>query len=137
MKNASVKISGCCNPCLSDSIVGYLTKDKKVTVHNSNCINVHTLDKEKEVPVLWIRDNLPGIKLKLVLVDKVGVLAKMLNIISSHRLNIKKVATRAKKENVVVVITLDSGHLVDMDFVVSSLKKEDNVLSVEIEKKAQ
>src|SRR3989338_8268549 len=55
-KKAPLKISKCCHPSLHDPIVGFYTKDKKITIHKKTCPNIHALDKNKEVPVLWTED---------------------------------------------------------------------------------
>ena len=40
---------------LGDKIVGFYTKDKKITIHKKDCINTHSLPSNKEIKVSFTK----------------------------------------------------------------------------------
>ena len=131
-KKAPIKVSKCCNPQLFDPIVGFYTKDKKITLHKKSCPNIHTLEKNKEVPILWIeKRGFPVAKLRLTLEDKVGALARVLNLFASYKVNIRGVTTKPKKEHVVTTISVELTGGVKVKEIMLELKKLDIIVAVE------
>ena len=56
LDNILTRLAKCCNPIPGDDIVGYITKDRGVTVHRSDCTNVirDRVNSNKElVEVHW------------------------------------------------------------------------------------
>ena len=130
-KKAPVKLSKCCSPKLLDPIVGFLTKDKKITIHKKDCPNIHTLDSKKEITVLWKDENrLPIIKLALTMVDKVGTLAKVLNLIAEYKLNLKNINTKPKKESVVTTLSVEVDSELKLKDVINEIKKMEEIIHV-------
>ncbi|MFH1439972.1 MAG: bifunctional (p)ppGpp synthetase/guanosine-3',5'-bis(diphosphate) 3'-pyrophosphohydrolase [Candidatus Woesearchaeota archaeon] len=130
-KKAPLKISKCCNPKLLDPIIGFYTKDKKITVHKKDCPNIYSLDKNKEVPVLWIEQRTsPVIKLNLSLEDKIGILANVLNLIATYGLNIKNVTTKPKKDSVVTTLSVEMNNTIALKDIINEIKKLDGVIDL-------
>jgi len=120
-KKKPIKLSKCCNPNVGDPIVGFYTKDNRITVHKEDCINIHSLSQNKKANVIWIEEKLTGNKsVKAFVEDRVGVLAEILNLIAREDINIKKINTRQSKE--LVVITLELG--IDTEEAVESLRQK-------------
>ena len=130
-KKAPLKISKCCHPSLHDPIVGFYTKDKKITIHKKTCPNIHALDKNKEVPVLWTEERkLPIVKISLTLADKVGALARVLNIIASYKFNIKNITTRPRKDNVITTLHLEVDNQLKFKDLLNELRKIEAVINI-------
>lgn len=53
MDNVEVRFSKCCNPLPGDSIIGYITNFRGISVHRTDCSNLKEL-KEKEDPARFV-----------------------------------------------------------------------------------
>ncbi|MCL2183731.1 MAG: bifunctional (p)ppGpp synthetase/guanosine-3',5'-bis(diphosphate) 3'-pyrophosphohydrolase [Chitinispirillia bacterium] len=53
--NLMVRFAECCNPIPGDRIIGFLTKGRGISVHNTDCRNVGIFedDRERRVEVSW------------------------------------------------------------------------------------
>jgi len=91
-KLAPVKLSKCCNPKPYEDIVGFYTKDKKITVHTSGCPNAKSLPNKADVS--WKLETAEKSRVIQILAeDRVGMLADVLNAIAKLKVNIHKVNT--------------------------------------------
>jgi GTP pyrophosphokinase len=90
MENVLVRFAKCCGPVPGDSVEGFITRGRGVTVHASNCTKVFHLDPERRVPVTW--ESAPGemhrVKVRVVSEDRPGLLAAVSNKISAEGVNI-------------------------------------------------
>ena len=90
MENVLVRFAKCCAPVPGDSVEGFITRGRGVTVHASNCTKIFHLDPERRVPVTW--ETAPGemhrVKVRVVSEDRPGLLAAVSNKISAEGVNI-------------------------------------------------
>ncbi|MBI3031891.1 bifunctional (p)ppGpp synthetase/guanosine-3',5'-bis(diphosphate) 3'-pyrophosphohydrolase [Candidatus Woesearchaeota archaeon] len=132
MKSDQAKLSKCCNPQLSDRIVGFLTKDKKVTVHKQGCSNIHSLGQTKEIPVLWNKSSRTETTiLRLLLEHKVGTLAKVLTCFVEKKVNISNINTKPSKDKVLTSITIETADKHIISELIKNLKTIPEVANVE------
>ena len=114
-KKHPLKISHCCAPDFGDPLVGFLTKDQKITVHREDCINIHTLDKNKKSELKWKplpESNLR--KLKVFIRERPRILADILNLLASEKINVKSVNTRSKKQKIMLTFKIEPH--IDLDW---------------------
>src|SRR5438477_1505848 len=76
--------AGCCNRVPGDTIIGYVTRSRGVTVHRADCYNVlHEGEKERLVDVEWGRsDELYPVAVHVAAWDRVGLLRDITTIVS-------------------------------------------------------
>ncbi|HER63051.1 MAG TPA: bifunctional (p)ppGpp synthetase/guanosine-3',5'-bis(diphosphate) 3'-pyrophosphohydrolase, partial [Desulfobacteraceae bacterium] len=48
-----VKISQCCKPVPGDEIVGFITTGRGISIHKSDCVNLHSTDPQRWLSVNW------------------------------------------------------------------------------------
>ncbi|MBI5389910.1 bifunctional (p)ppGpp synthetase/guanosine-3',5'-bis(diphosphate) 3'-pyrophosphohydrolase [Candidatus Woesearchaeota archaeon] len=96
-KVVPLKISKCCTPEIGDAIVGFYTKDGKITVHAKNCSNVHTLKGNKQAELAWQIAPITEKGIFIITNNRIGLLADVLKIISEERINVKSVRTKEGK----------------------------------------
>lgn len=129
-----VTMGRCCNPVPGDSIVGFITRGRGITVHISDCSKVLASDAERRVPVNW---NIKGkdaitTKVRVVCVDKPGLLAEISKTISMQGVNISQATCRSigdeKSMNTFDVGITSLKHLQGL---IKSIEKVKGVISVE------
>lgn len=101
----------CCYPIPGDSLVGFVTIGKGVTIHRRDCLNLERLAFEdaRLVDVEWQASNdaTANTKLFVETIDKPGILASLSALISSVNINISHLeatSTQDKKAHITFII---------------------------------
>jgi GTP diphosphokinase / guanosine-3',5'-bis(diphosphate) 3'-diphosphatase len=90
-----VRFAKCCAPVPGDSIVGFITRGRGLTVHARDCLTVakNVLDRERLVAVEWEAGETTKRPVRIAVYigrDRPGLLAEITAAISSRRGNITK-----------------------------------------------
>jgi GTP pyrophosphokinase len=92
MDNMLIYLSKCCNPVPGDTVIGFITRGRGVSIHTSDCPNVAelTFDKERLVDVSWgdFKPSAHAVKISVKTMDKPGLLASVSSTISTLEANI-------------------------------------------------
>jgi guanosine-3',5'-bis(diphosphate) 3'-pyrophosphohydrolase len=101
----------CCYPVPGDSLVGFVTIGKGVTIHRRDCANLERLvvEEARLVDVEWQSsgDSTANARLFVETIDKPGVLANLSALISSVNINISHLeasSTQDKKGHITFII---------------------------------
>ncbi|MHB1235669.1 MAG: RelA/SpoT family protein, partial [Microbacteriaceae bacterium] len=105
-----VQIALCCKPLPGDSIVGYITRARGVTVHRADCRNVHRGTSERLVDCDWgPTGDVYTASVEVVAWDRVGLLRDLSTIIASYRTNMVGVRTIEQADRTTIVqLTLET-----------------------------
>ena len=57
MDNVSTRIAKCCSPVKKVPILGYLTKERVISIHKQDCSFIKKLAPERKVKVIWGNSN--------------------------------------------------------------------------------
>lgn len=129
-----VRFGRCCNPVPGDSIVGFITRGRGVTVHTQTCEKAKATDPERKVDVAWdVRgDFRRPVTLRVLTADRPGLLADMSQIFSKKGVNISQANCRATGDdravNTFEVTITDLKQLTDL---MRNIEKLTGVFSVE------
>ena len=132
-----VRFAKCCSPVQGDSIVGFITRGRGLTVHARDCLTVakSVLEKERLVAVEWDASEPAKRPVKIAVYighDRPGLLAEITTAISSRQGNILKaditVTEDRKGINNFVVEVDDLGQLQD---IMQSIREVRDVMNVE------
>ena len=129
-----VSLGRCCNPIPGDSIVGFISRGQGVKVHAITCGRVLATDPARRIPVSWdMKEKVPiATKIRVVCVDKPGLLADISKSISAQGVNIANATCRAigdqKAMNTFEVGIEDINHL---HHLIKALEKVKGVITVE------
>lgn len=89
-----IKISQCCNPVPGDSIVGFITMGRGVSVHKAECINLQHTDPQRWIDVSWSGNSKRQHRVELLVSaeNRRGIFADISAAISSDNANIVEVS---------------------------------------------
>ncbi len=133
LDDVKISLARCCTPVPGDSIVGFVTIGRGVSVHRSDCSNVVSLSKgkiERVIDVEWDQAQngvfIASIEVKAL--DRSHLLADVAKILSEYHLNIVSSSTQSSSDRVSRMRfdfeLADPAHL---DSLLSSLKRIDSV----------
>ncbi len=120
-----VRFARCCNPVPGDAIVGFITRGRGVAVHQAGCEKAKATDPERKVEVAWDvkGDFKRAVTLRVMTVDRPGLLADMSQIFSKKGVNISQANCR---------VTGDDRAVNTFECVISDLKQlNDLIRSIE------
>ena len=136
LNDVLIRFGRCCNPLPGDSIMGFITRGRGVTVHTANCTKALDNDLERRVDVQW---NIPAqgtiqrhVRIRVVTLDEPGLLALMSQTITSCGVNISSANIRTTKDKKAIgnfdIVVAD---LSQLQKVTSALEGKKGVISVE------
>jgi RelA/SpoT family (p)ppGpp synthetase len=95
------RLGGCCGPLPGEPIVGTVALGNHgITIHRQDCANVRQVPVERRLPVRWNPGaaNQPSrrypVRLRIEVLDRVGVLKDILTRLSDHRINVSDARVR-------------------------------------------
>ena len=99
------RTASCCNPLPGESIVGYITRNRGVTVHRQDCANVRNEDeKERLVRVSWgPSQQVYAVRVEITGLDRVGLLRDVSSLVSAEKVNMGAVASRESTDGTAVI----------------------------------
>ena len=137
--NCLVKLSKCCNPVPGDTIIGYITKGRGVSIHRIDCVNAKELFNEKNrmIDVEWYNSAKTSynVDVEIFANDRDGLVADIMNVIKDSTNNLIAISARANKEKIVATdITLEVENLEELNKTLKQLRKIDSVYEVKRKK---
>jgi len=113
--NLLFNIAPCCKPKKGDDILGFITKEKGISVHKNTCKNILNASKERILAVNW-RNKKKGKLLKkyqIITKERVGMLKDICGCVSEAYLNILNIniVQEDPKQRAKIDIMLDGDSL--------------------------
>jgi len=145
--DAAIAISGigdlmsnfarCCRPVPPESVVGYITQGRGVTIHRADCGNFLGLNKrhpERMIAVSWGESESATypVDLRLRAMDRGGLLRDISAVLADEKANVTTLATHTDKKTLETVmdISVDIRDLPTLSTAISRLEQIPNVVSV-------
>jgi GTP diphosphokinase / guanosine-3',5'-bis(diphosphate) 3'-diphosphatase len=131
-----IRFGRCCNPLPGDSISGFITRGRGVTVHTVTCTKALDNDQERQVAVAWNmsdKKNLKRhVKIRVLSTDEPGLLALMSQTISACGVNIASADIRTTKDKkAIAYFDVEVGDLSQLQKITSALESKRGVITVE------
>jgi RelA/SpoT family (p)ppGpp synthetase len=100
LEGLEYRLGGCCSPLPGETIVGTVALGNHgITIHRQDCANVAQMPVERRLPVHW-NPSADGqlrrypVRLRIEVLDRVGVLKDILTRLSDHRINVRDAHVR-------------------------------------------
>lgn len=129
-----VRFGRCCNPVPGDSIVGFITRGRGVTVHTGDCDKAKATDPERKVDVAWDvkSDYRRPVTLRVMTADRPGLLADMSQTFTKKGVNIIQANCRATGDDRAVnTFEVNIADLKQLTDLIRSIEKLTGVYTVE------
>ncbi|MDO6459574.1 bifunctional (p)ppGpp synthetase/guanosine-3',5'-bis(diphosphate) 3'-pyrophosphohydrolase [Granulosicoccaceae sp. 1_MG-2023] len=131
-------IASCCKPVPYDSIVGFITKGKGVSVHRQDCKNILNLPPEDQVRLIDVdwgaeSDQVYSVDLWIIAYDRRGLLRDITSVLSNERISMTAVNTQSNRDEQTaeMKITVEVDNLQQLGRVMQKLRQLHNILEVE------
>ncbi|MDR0287379.1 MAG: bifunctional (p)ppGpp synthetase/guanosine-3',5'-bis(diphosphate) 3'-pyrophosphohydrolase [Clostridiales bacterium] len=138
--NCLVRLSKCCNPVPGDSIVGYVTRGRGVSVHRSDCTNINFLSETegRMIDVRWADQGDKNktsasynAELTVTAIDRPSLLLEIANVIDGCSLPVRALNARTTKDNYAILnLTVETSDKDELEKLTKKLFQVDNVVDV-------
>ena len=144
LSSPQLKLGSCCNPIPGDEIVGYVTKGNGIAVHNINCKNINSFQKERLIPLSWATN--PGrkypVSITIYATSNLNLLVEIMNVVSINGSSILAISANSNTNfQSIVKLKVMINNSFDLEKMIVNLKKikyiynieRDNLISIEKE----
>jgi GTP pyrophosphokinase len=135
--NLLTTIANCCMPVPHDDIVGFITKDRGVSVHRSDCKNILHLkekDQTRLIEVEWGDTDTQSYPVNILIqaIDRHGLLSDITSTLSEDKVNVIAVNTMSnkKEQTARMAVTIEIRDLQQLTRIMDKLSRLRNVLEV-------
>ena len=131
-----IRYARCCNPVPGESIVGFITRGRGVTIHQAHCARALDTDSERRIDVNWNKSLAAPVKravrIRVLSNDDTGLLAVMSQTITACGVNIASANIRTTKDKKAIALCeVEVGNMDQLGRVMSALESKKGVISVE------
>jgi len=126
-------VARCCSPLPGDPIIGFITRNRGITVHTKSCRNVVNEDEsERLIQADWTTvKRLHPVRLTIEAWDRVGLLRDITGLVSAEKVNIASLETRETDEGLAITeLTLFTTGADQLSRLFTKLEEVQSVISV-------
>lgn len=129
-------LAKCCKPAPPDLIVGFVTRDKGVSIHRQGCSDFEHLARqspEKVMPASWANLNagqIYAIDIEVRAQDRNGLLRDVSDSLARHKVNVTAVHTQTRDLEASMRFTLEVKQVAELPRILASLAEVKGVNSV-------
>lgn len=136
--NLLTHCAACCQPIRGDSIIGFITRGRGVSVHRQSCINIQSLsadDVQRLIPVQWSEEE--GLsaeaELHVQAFDREGLLRDVTAVLSKENVHLNAINTRSNREQQTASmdLVLELKNTEQLSLIVDRLAQIPNVFEVQ------
>ena len=135
--NLLTTIANCCMPVPHDDIVGFITKDRGVSVHRTDCKNIlHLKDKDQArlIEVEWGDTDVQNYPVNILIHanDRHGLLSDITRTLSDDKINVVAINTMSNKKDQTarMAVTIEIRDLQQLTRIMDKLFQLRNVIDV-------
>jgi GTP diphosphokinase / guanosine-3',5'-bis(diphosphate) 3'-diphosphatase len=129
-----VRYAQCCQPVPGDTVVGYVSQGRGISIHRSDCPNLLTLAGEgRRVEIDWreVEGEAFPVRLAVSGEDRRGLYADVMQAISQSGTNVKAAELTTKDRTVFSTIVVEVADRVHLAKVIKAIRKVKGITDVE------
>jgi GTP pyrophosphokinase len=129
-----VRMGKCCNPIPGDSVMGFITKGRGISVHLLTCGKLKEFEENRHIEVQWNKNYQKkyAVGLRIVTNDRPGILAHLSKTINNIGINIRSATARSGPDRKgYFMFEVEVKDIADFQRVSSTLSALEEVISVE------
>ena len=135
--NLLTQLANCCQPVPYDSIVGFITRGKGVTIHRSDCSNMLNLREEEQERLIEVEwgdeaDAAYQVEVLIIAFDRQGLLRDVSTVLADQNIDLHEVNTLSKPEDQTAEmrIRMSINQIGQLSTLTDKLRQLRNILSV-------
>lgn len=131
-----IQIAHCCQPVPFESIIGYITQGRGVTVHRQNCSNlIHLVNKnERIIEVNWgnneLINNTYPVDIVITAYDRPGLLRDITSILANEQINVR--GTNTLTDNITLLahmrLTLEITDIIQLNRILDKISRLHSII---------
>lgn len=130
-----VRLARCCSPVPGDTVVGYITRGRGVSVHRMDCPNIAANPEEYErmIEVEWDigTEDLYKVSIEVSAMDRPGMLTEILMVLSEHKINASSVNAKTQKDKrATISLCIDTKNVSQLENIMAKMKRVRDVYAV-------
>ncbi|HHT86714.1 MAG TPA: bifunctional (p)ppGpp synthetase/guanosine-3',5'-bis(diphosphate) 3'-pyrophosphohydrolase [Clostridiales bacterium] len=132
----AIHLANCCNPVPGDSIFGYVTKNRGVSVHRTDCKNAKSLllSEERKISVEWIEGNIGSYLVYITILahERKGILSDISRALFNANVDIKyiKADTDESGKYATIKLAFEVEDSFRLRFIMTMLRGIESVIDV-------
>lgn len=129
-------LAKCCKPAPPDAVIGFVTRERGISVHRQGCPSFEHLAErfpEKVLPASWAAGQTQSvfpIDIEICAHDRSGLLRDVSDAFSRNKINVTGVQTRTKDQMATMYFTVEVRQVEELPRVLANLMEIKNVLTV-------
>jgi GTP pyrophosphokinase len=139
LDDVAVRLSKCCSPVPGDTIIGFVTRGRGVSIHRTDCSNILHLSEVEKFRLLdaqWTQvDDSSAqyeVEIHIYCHDRIGLLVDITKIFTEGKLDIHKVHTNTNKQG---IATMEIGFAIkgmqDLNDLFQKVRQVEGVIDVQ------
>jgi GTP pyrophosphokinase len=127
-----IKLSQCCSPVPGDSILGYISRGRGVSIHRADCPNMKNVEQERLTTAEW-----PGefggkytSSIEIHADNRSNLVLDIAQIISHMKLSISAMGTRVIKDTAIVSVSVEISSSAELEQLKKSIANVRGVTKV-------
>lgn len=137
VNNLLTNTARCCKPLPGDSIIGYVTRNRGVSIHKRDCGNMLHVTKNHHVRLIevsWGAKQVTKYPVDLILriYDRAGLLRDITTVLAAEKINVQGLQTQKLHDSpeMDIYLTLEILSVMQLNKALAELKKIPNVIEV-------
>jgi len=109
-------------------------KEGTITVHKTNCPNIHTMGKSRKIKVSWNVPQKDIRKINVYVEDKLAMVEQILNSLLKFNINVLSINLKPHKRSILITLKIKINSETDVKKTVEILKTLEHVNYIDVQK---